>query len=236
MKRSTFVVGVITLALQLCASHYAAAGSSKLFVAYYESWVGGYRGGLDRTIAELPPAVTILNLAFMRPDASYTNDLDISRTGLDLPYSGAVLKLSIDELRRHSPGTKVLISVGGAAHGRWHEFHVEDIKRFVSKFGLDGVDLDFEPAKTGCRRISGEVACDSDPDLLRAVDAIRAAVPRPMILSLTAQATAAYGEGSWSSAPPEGGPSYGMALSLLRDPNRLHSIDMINIMAYDCGS
>ena len=235
MKRLTLLLGLFILALLLSSSQYATAGHSTLFVAYYESWASEYHGGLDRAIVDVPPAVTILNLAFMRPDATYTGGFDLSGTGLDLPYSGAVLKSSIDELKRGSPGTKVLISVGGAAYGRWHDLNVEAVARFVSEFGLDGVDLDFEPAITACQRVAGQVTCGSDTDLLRAVEAMRAAVPRPTILSLTAQGTAAFGEASWSTARPEGGPSYGMLLKLLRDPYRLQGIDLINILAYDCG-
>jgi chitinase len=236
MKSLAFHFGLMFLALTLCVCYHAGAEPSKLFVAYYESWANDYRGGLDRTIVDLPPAVTILNLAFMRPDAVYTGgSFDLSGTGLDLPYSGAVLKDSVSELKRRHPRTKVLISVGGAAHGRWHELHALDIARFISEFGFDGVDIDFEPPTTACRRALGQVTCESDADLVRALEAIRAAIPAPMTLSLTADATAAFGEGPWSSALPEGGPSYGMALKLLRDSDRLHSIDIINIMAYDCG-
>lgn len=205
--------------------------------AYYVTWAAeaGPTTGLDDKLVRIPAGVTEVFLAFMKPDADYAGHLDLAGTGIEVPYSGAVLKASLQALRARNPGIRVLVSVGGEEYATWSRFNPRAIRRFVEDFGLDGIDLDVEPSRPNCRIVSGAMACDSDAMLLDVVGAARAALPRPIAVWLTATNTGAYGEGAWRDARPTGGPTYGAFLRLLGDPARRTLLDGISIMAYDAG-
>jgi chitinase len=205
--------------------------------AYYQTWSAeiGPTSRLDETLVNLPAGLTEVLLAFVRPDIAYAGDLDLSNTGLEVPYSGSVLKSSLTALKTRNPGVRILISIGGETYTNWHKFDGEAIKRFVRDFEFDGIDLDFEPPSPNCQNRSGRVSCESDSALFEAVKSARSALPRPYVLWLTATNTGAYGEGAWRSQPPVGSPSYGAFVPLLRDRSYSAMLDVINIMAYDAG-
>lgn len=204
--------------------------------AYYQTWsaeVGPT--SLDETLVNLPDGLTEVLLAFVRPDIAYAGDLDLRNTGLEVPYSGSVLKASLAALKARLPGIKILISIGGEQYTNWDKLDREAIKRFVRDFELDGVDLDFEPASPKCQNRTGRVSCESDSTLFEVVKSARSALPRPYMLWLTATSTGAYGEGARRAQPPTGSPSYGAFVPLLRDRRYSAMLDTINIMAYDAG-
>ena len=203
--------------------------------AYYQTWSAEAGPLLDETLVNLPIGLTEILLAFVRPDLAYAGDLDLSNTGLEVPYSGSVLKASLAALKMRNPGVKILISVGGETYTNWHKFDREALKRLVRDFELDGVDLDFEPPSPNCQNRSGRVSCESDSTLFEIVTSARSALPRPYALWLTATNTGAYGEGAWRAQTPTGSPSYGAFVPLLRDRNYSAMLDVINIMAYDAG-
>jgi chitinase len=205
--------------------------------AYYQTWSAeiGPTSLLDETVVNLPAGLTEVLLAFARPDIAYAGNLDLTNTGLEVPYPGSVLKASLIALKGRLPGIRVLISIGGEEYTNWDKFDPEAIKRFVQDFELDGVDLDFEPASPNCQNRTGRVSCGSDSTLFQVVKSVRSALPRPYELWLTTTSTGAYGEGAWRAQPPTGSPSYGAFVPLLRDRQYSAMLDIINIMAYDAG-
>jgi chitinase len=223
------------LSLGIGVAH-ASPQDKKIFVAYYESWYALGDGTLDSILTKLPPEISILNLAFAKPDAVYQGSLDLSGSGLEFPYTGTVLKSSIEEVKKKNPQTKVLISVGGESFQQWNKLNPSGIRDLVLAFGLDGIDIDFEPLDPGCHRDKKKgMVCQSDPLLQQAIDSLRAVLPRPMILSLTLPSDAAFGAGRWATTGPEGSPSYGLGLALFRDKSRSADVDLVNIMMYDAG-
>jgi chitinase len=178
----------------------------RMFIGYYESWLAkaNLSGHLDEALSELPASVNIVNLAFMRPDALYTGSLELSGTGFEFPYSGTVLKHSLAKLKQRRPNITVLASVGGDALTNWSGLNTAAIAHFVHDFGIDGVDVDFEPSSPGCKQTHGRVTCDIDGLLWRSIRDLREALPRPAILSLTSVSTGAFGEGPWEEALPKG--------------------------------
>src|SRR5579883_426299 len=119
--------------------------SSSLFVGYFETWDPDYQtDGTKTTLGNLPGYVNVVNLAFMKPDATYRKgSLNYAGTGLEFNYAtGAVLQQAIAYLHQQHPGTKVLVSVGGADYTNWQGLNVQAIADFVTDFGLDGVDID----------------------------------------------------------------------------------------------
>jgi chitinase len=204
------------------------------FAAYFESWISNTNDQLDTDFVNIPKSVTIVMLAFMKPDANYSGNLQLSGTGLEFQYSGATLRNSILELRKRNPDTAVFVSIGGETYTRWDKLNTAAIARFVEDFDLDGVDVDFEPPDPGCTQTEDSIQCRTDAVLQRSIGGLRANLPRHVKLSLTCGATGAYGEGEWKHAGPKGGPDYGTAVHFLRS-RTAQDVNFLNIMAYDAG-
>jgi chitinase len=197
--------------------------------------------GKDTPLAKLPAYVNVVNVAFMRPDASYTaGSFKLAGTGVEPAYwavadSGQILREAIAELHRRNPETQVMISVGGATYFNWTAFGPDAVAAFVTDMGFDGVDLDYEPgdASVHCTQSMSKVNCLSDKTFIDLVTRMRTALPRPKLLSIAAWSVGAFGEDQWVNAQP---PSEfrGMALALLRSSaGRL--LDRVNVMSFDAG-
>ncbi|ACL57964.1 glycosyl hydrolase family 18 protein [Methylobacterium nodulans] len=237
MRLATVRAALAALAITTGAASATPRPQPVHLATYYATWSAeaGPISGLDDKLAGVPSGVTEVLIAFMKPDAIYSGNLDLAGTGIEVPYSGPVLKASLEALRARIPGIKVLVSVGGEQYANWSRFNPGAIRRFIEDFGLDGIDLDFEPTAPSCRSLSGHISCGSDALLREVVEAARTALPRPLAVWLTATNTGAYGEGVWREARPTGGPTYGAFLPLLRDAGRRVLLDGISIMAYDAG-
>lgn len=203
-------------------------------VGYYESWSEPWVGdGSKARLANVAPYVGVIILSFAQPDARHAPGGGLDGSGLQLPYDAATLKQALAALRARSPETKVLLAVGGATYTNWAGLDGKAIAQLVADFGLDGVDVDYEPVNPACKVVGGRVACATDAEFLAVVKALRAAVPRPLLLSIAAWSTGAYGEGRFAAAPP-GGDYTGLSVNLLRAAGG--ELDFINLMAYDAGN
>jgi len=163
----------------------------------------GYVGDVDGTVAQVQfDKLTHINYAFLIPRA------DGSVADLTNPWK-------LDELtaRAHVTSVKVLISVGGWGwDAQFEEFaadpaaratFVDLLRQFVLDHGIDGVDIDWEypdpgPSATNYVALMGE---------------LRAALPRPALLTAAVVANGATAEGIVSDIFP--------------------LVDFINVMAYD---
>lgn len=215
----------------------AGLPSGKLFAGYYQTWSDSWKAnGADTVLAKLPSYVNIVNLSFMAPDTTYVaGSLNLSgTTHLDVPYDGPTLKAAIAALHQRNPNTRVMISVGGATLYNWAGFQPSHVADFVKDFGVDGVDLDYEPAAANCSASGGHVSCPSDAEFVSVVKKMRAALPRPKILSIAAWSVGAYGEGAWASAPPASAYT-GIALAVLKDAQASAALDLLQVMSYDAS-
>ncbi|MFO0590150.1 MAG: glycosyl hydrolase family 18 protein [Polyangiaceae bacterium] len=209
-------------------------GGGKLFVGYYQTWSDAWKAnGADTALAKLPAYVNVVNLSFAKPDMAYqSGSLSLGGTGIDTPYDGATLKAAVAALHQNHPGTKVMLSVGGATYTGWGGFNAGAIAAFVKDFGLDGADIDYEPASPACAASGGVVSCPSDAEYVGVVNAMRAALPSPYWISIAGFSVGAYGEGQWASAPPSS--SYaGLSLAVLKQAGS--KLDLVNVMSYDAG-
>jgi chitinase len=212
--------------------------SGKLFVGYYQTWSDGWKAnGADTVLARLPAYVNVVNLSFMQPDTTYVaGSLNLrGTTYLDVPYDGPTLKDAIAALHKNHPETKVMVAVGGATLYNWGNFHPQAVASFVNDFGLDGVDIDYEPAVPNCVTGGGKVSCPTDAEFIRAVTSMRAAMPRPKVVSIAGFSVGAYGEGAWANATPTGSSYTGITLALLKDAKAAEALDLINVMSYDAS-
>ena len=209
--------------------------ADKLYVGYYPSWASSaLSGGKIEKIATLPAYINVLILSFMFPDAQYTGNLDISATGLQFTTAGSVLKDSITALKKRNPNTKVMVAVGGATYTNWAALNETAIVKFVKDFGLDGVDVDYEPLGTSCKSKNGSVSCTTDSEFISVVTRLRKALPSPYLISIAADSIAGYGYGNFTNSKPVGSHT-GQAVNMLLSPIAT-SVDWVNIMGYNGGS
>lgn len=207
----------------------------KLFVGYFELWTDrGVHVGedLQTQLANIAPYVNVVNLSFMRPEATYVKgSLDLSTTGVGYASGGVVLKAAIKDLKTRNPATKVLISVGGATYTAFPIRNATAIADFVSDFGLDGVDIDFEGAP-GCTWPTGGRTCASDASFQTTIEAVRAALPRPLIVSAATWSVGAFGQGVFVCDTPAA-QGTGMLINPLINAGQ--KLDLLNVMTYDAG-
>jgi chitinase len=206
----------------------------KLFVGYYQTWSDSWKAnGADTVLAKLPAYVNVVNISFAQPDMNYVaGSLSLGGTGIGLPYDGPTFKAAVAALHQKNPGTRVMLSVGGATFPNFGGFNPTTVAAFVKDFGLDGVDIDYEPASPSCTASGGVVSCPSDAEYVSVVKSMRAKLPAPYWISIAAFSVGAYGEGAWASAPPSS--SYmGISLAVLKQAGS--ALDLVNVMSYDAG-
>ncbi|KDD74379.1 hypothetical protein H632_c1356p0 [Helicosporidium sp. ATCC 50920] len=203
------------------------------YAVYLESWTDPkVEAAADSTIAKFPEYVTHVLLSHMRPDSQYKGGVTFKGTGLRFRSDAAVVKDAIALLKKKNPHTKVLLSVGGFLYDSWDELNVPAIVEFVKAFGLDGVDLDYEPATADCNLIEEKMQCDTDDQYIGIIKALREALPRPYILANAVLYVGAYGEGEWANQEPLSLYT-GLAIAPLRQAGE--ALDLLLLMAYDGG-
>ncbi len=203
-------------------------------VGYFPVGVeGAISDPLATALARIPAYVTVVNLAFMRPNAVYNGNLDISQTGINYAPGGDVLKAAISALRRTNHGTKVLISVGGWDYGNWSSFDEFALARLVRDFNLDGVDIDYERQGPGCSWSSGGHTCATDKEFTSIIQRVRAVIPKPKLVTVTGFNVGAYGNGPFGDETPQDAFT-GFNINPLLNAGSL--VDWVNIMSYDGGT
>jgi len=210
--------------------------AQKRYVVYFQSWSAKWvSDGANSELANMASYANVVCLAFMSPDCHYAGGLSLGGTGLQFSYdSGKTLKQAVDALKQRHPNTKVLVSIGGATFTNWGTISssAKSIAQFVTDFGIDGVDIDYEPNNPNCAVGSDKmIHCASDNEYISIVKALRGALPNKLI-SAAAFSVGAYGEGNWTNGTPVS-PNTGLCLGMLRSVGS--SIDMLNVMSYDAG-
>lgn len=207
--------------------------SGQLLIGYLGSWIEpNVTDARSTKLARLPAYVNVVDLAFLRPDASYSGSLDLHGTGLEFGYDGPTLKRAIALLRQRHPKTRILIAVGGEQYTNWGRFDARVVARFARDFDLDGVDLDYESGDPRCAAdAQGQIHCRTDQELISVVHRTRHALPHPALLTLPGWSVGAYGEGRWKNAQPQS-PWTGMMLALFRS-REASGIDLVSVMAYE---
>ena len=119
-----------------------------IILGYFPSWSENYSStGKNSKLREIPSFVNHVFLSFAKPNLRYTKgSYNLSKTGIEVPYSGCDLKESVAVLRKK--GINVILSVGGATY--WQDASSYDIdytqiKDLVDDIGFAGIDWDFEP-------------------------------------------------------------------------------------------
>jgi hypothetical protein len=86
----------------------------------------------------------------------------------------------------------------------------------------------------GCTKnaLTGKISCLTDTEYIASIRALRAALPRPYILSTAPWSIGAYGEGAFVNAQPQGAYT-GVAINALRTAGA--DLDLLNVMSYDAS-
>lgn len=169
----------------------------------------------------------------MRPETTYNGGMTFEGTGIDFSSSPTVVRDSIALLKQRNPGVKVFIAGGGATYTKFKQINAAGIAKFVEDFGLDDVDLDYEPSSATCTIASNDISCQTDQEYIDSVKALRDALPRPLILSNAPWSVGAYGLGTWQDSQPKS-PFTGVAINMLKTVG--DKLDLLNVMSYDAGN
>jgi chitinase len=217
---------------------FVKQAAKPIYGGYYQSWSSEYKDDGSKTkLANLPSYMNHVYLSFIKPDVSYVKgSLTYTGTGLEFSYAnGQVLKDAIATLHQRQPNTKVLLAVGGATYTNWAGLNATAIADFVKDFGMDGVDVDYEPINAGCSvGTDAKVHCLIDNEFQTVVHALRQALPRPYEVTVAAWSIGAYGEDQWKNSQPQGQYT-GMMLPLLHS-SAADDLDVVNVMSYDAGN
>lgn len=184
---------------------FAPAGrknpSGRVVVGYVTSWSRDIPYGAE---------LTHINYAF----AHVTDSFDAVR--VDNP---ARLE-KIVSLKKHRPDLKVLVSVGGWGSGRFSEMASDKKKRaafaksckeLVERYGLDGIDIDWEYPTSSAAGISSS---ENDTENFSALmKDLRHALGKDKILTLATVCSAQY----------------------IDFPAIISYVDFVNVMSYDMG-
>lgn len=206
-KVRTLLLDLSAALLYLSASFSADATDAKsnskaddgIVVAYVTSWTD---------VIPDPQFVTHINYAFGNVSE------DFSSVGIANPERLE----KIASLKKQSPELKVLLSIGGWGSGRFSEMAADsvyrtsfakDCRRVVDRYGLDGIDIDWEYPTSNAAGISSSP--DDTRNFTLLMRDIRKELPEGAVLTLATVAGADY----------------------IDFPSILPYIDFVNIMSYD---
>ena len=219
--------GVLTTCLLSLSLYTHTHTNNRTLYSWSMPWVGN---AAEADLSNVS-GYSLVILSFMQPDTTYAAGTGPSLEGTGLQFSSEpqVIKESIATLKSKNPDVKVLVAVGGATFHNWEDLNPQGIASFVSEFGLDGVDIDFEPPLGP----DGTLNLSTDELYANVTRALRDSLPRPLLLTSAVWSVGAYGQGAFAEASPQGSPYAGFSARMLQGVGDL--LDQIHVMAYDAG-
>ena len=203
MRSYKCVKTVVVFLFLLCFSQVLMAQkkakNESVILAYVTSW---------SSVIPSADVVTHINYAFGHVDSTF------SGVRVDNPHRLE----AITALKKKNPQLEVLLSVGGWGSGRFSEMAADaglrakfakDCKRVIKKYGLDGIDIDWEYPTVSAAGISASENDTENFTLL--MRDIRKAIGKKKLLTLATVCNAKY----------------------IDFPAIMPFVDFVNIMAYD---
>ena len=187
---------------------------------YWQTWSGAWSSSSSTMdLAQISSPINVVFLSFAQPNCTYVSGSNTwSGTGLNFSSDFSVVKGAIQILQQR--GVVVILSCGGATYS-WDTYNVAGLAALVADLGVNGIDLDWEPA--GGTSASGQLG--------PIISALRTGLPNSL-LSLAGFSVGAYGQGAYANATPASG-NTGMCIpGLVSNGSQL---DFICLMSYDAS-
>jgi len=184
---------------------------------YYQTWSSSWTDTADKFVSSIPDHVSIVYFAFANPNMTYTKG-SFSGTGLEFNFGWDIAVAGIKQLR--AKGITCMLSVGGATYS-WDTYNVNSIIDLTLDLGLNGIDIDWEPA-TGT---------SASFQLAPIIQTLHQTGPT-LKLCLCAWSVGAN-VGQFSNDPPQGSMYAGMDAPGIMTAGSM--LDWINVMSYDAG-
>lgn len=216
---------------------------SQHIVGYYETWLARATWeSATYSLANIPPYVTIIPLAFAKPDAVYTaGSYNFTGAGLGIAATKDVALGAIKLAQ--AKGQVILLSVGGATYPNFAGLRVNDLMALVKDLGVDGIDLDYEADTAGCSGLNGSnLSCPTDSQMINVINGLRSGLDqlqansgRKMYLTAAVWSIGAYGSAAFPTT--QNGP-VGTKSGLWVNPLRQvgNKFDSLFLMSYDAGN
>jgi chitinase len=181
---------------------------------YFESWACPWTDVAEKCrLAEIEKPIDTVMLSFVRPDCTYRKSQETwAGTGMDFSVEFKVVKKAIQILKQK--GIKVLLAVGGATY-QFDIYDHQNVAHLMMDLGVDGIDLDWEPARGIQDASQFEVIIEKTKPYCKD--------------KLLSAAVFAYGV----MQPQKGNPYMGVNTQGLLAKG--YMLDFINVMAYDGG-
>lgn len=180
---------------------------------YYETWSDKWTSDFTKSgLYNLDPLVTIVYLAFAKPECSYVAGQNSwIGTGLNFSSDWSVVKSSIEALKKRN--VTVMLSVGGGSYWSGPKtFNAQNCVALMNDLGCDGIDIDWEGYAS------------RDYELTDCIKKLKPLMGSKKI-SFAGFSTGAYGK--------DGDTYKGSAIDAMTKQGS--NVDWINIMAYDAG-
>ena len=226
---------ILLIFLLIVPAYSMAQGCMQQLSGYFASWDDTGPNSEGATwLSNIPSYFTHIIVFSAQPDLVYApGSLVITGTGLQFPYSGAVLKKAIAQARLVNPTVKIELAVGSGTYVNWGSLNVPGVKALVADMGFDGVEIDYENGSPGCNA-NGD-GCATDGVIEGIIKSLRAALPRPLLLTASVQSTGAYDTGCCAAQMAAVPSAYaGIYRVPLQSVGGL--LDMLSIQAYDSGT
>ena len=122
-------------------------------IAYFPMWQDqlNWHKPAHSKLASVPEYISHIILSFVSPQLKFNGDLStpISQVFFEGEAAGISSGETLKQLKAcidHLHGQKVMISVGGEIGGEFDNAQYHSIALLVASLGLDGIDIDYEPA------------------------------------------------------------------------------------------
>jgi len=162
----------------------------RIVLAYVTSW---------SVVVPDPSDITHINYAFGHVNESFNGIMINSRNNPDGRATGEDRLKTLVALKEQKPSLKILLSIGGWGSGRFSEMaanetnrlaFANDCQRVVQKFGLDGIDMDWEYPTSSAAGISSSP--DDMENFTWLMRDIRNAIGKDKLLTFASAANAQY--------------------------------------------
>lgn len=226
-----------------------------MYIGYASSWNTSIN---DLTTANIPSYYTHVNLAFVRPNTTYTKGslaFDQGVAGLEFAegastnsgqhtFTAQQSRALVENIRAlRARGTQVWLSVGGWSYSQgsqWGSFSAPHVLDLAEDLGVDGLDIDWESSGSSCNKLeSAQFSCSKDGEIASIITGLHSTIRSRglrMGISIAGWSTGAYyvkgtqfEEGKVQWGSPFGGTMYSVV------KNHGDKISHINLMSYDGG-